>query len=147
MSSAALSANQKVPRQCDSRKRANRLRTHGGHLFLSKKKPFDAPWHTNLGQAREAEIESEEEQPLVLVQPPTLPCTLATPYQGVEVRERSQIFYTADTFVLDDPDATDSFVLEVPNEFLNLKKGVHASLPKYVHAPFVIDISKGDGIT
>ncbi|KAK9112320.1 hypothetical protein Scep_019839 [Stephania cephalantha] len=67
------------------------------------------------------QIESEEDQPL--------------------------IFYTADTFVSDDPDAIDSFVLEVPNELLNLKEGVHASLPKYVDAPFVVDISKGEGIT
>ncbi|KAK9094631.1 hypothetical protein Scep_026100 [Stephania cephalantha] len=58
------------------------------------------------------QIESEEDQPLVLVQPPTLPCTFGTSYKGVKVRERSQIFYNADTFVLDDPDATDSFVLE-----------------------------------
>ncbi|KAK9100491.1 hypothetical protein Scep_023921 [Stephania cephalantha] len=85
-------------------------------------------------------IESVEDQPLVLVQPPTLPCTFGTPYKGVEVKERSQIFYTADTFVLDNPDATDSFVFEVPNELLNLKEGVHVSLPKYVDAPFVIDI-------
>ncbi|KAK9157704.1 hypothetical protein Scep_004278 [Stephania cephalantha] len=89
------------------------------------------------------QIESEEDQPLVLVQLPTLPSTFATPYKG----ERSQIFYTADTFVLDDPDATYSFVLEVPNELLNLKEGVHASLPKYVDAPLVVDISKGDDIT
>ncbi|KAK9105180.1 hypothetical protein Scep_022024 [Stephania cephalantha] len=68
-----------------------------------------------------SQIESEEDQPL--------------------------IFYTTDTFVLDDPDATDSFLLEVPNELLNLKEGVHASMPKYVDAPFVVDISKGDGIT
>ncbi|KAK9157913.1 hypothetical protein Scep_004487 [Stephania cephalantha] len=73
---------------------------------------------------------------------PTLPCTFGTPYKGVEVKERSQIFYTADTFLLDDPDATDSFVLEVPNELLNLKEGVHASLPKYVDVTFVVDISK-----
>ncbi|KAK9111797.1 hypothetical protein Scep_019316 [Stephania cephalantha] len=93
------------------------------------------------------QIESEEDQPLVLVQLPILPCTFGTPYMGVEVNERSQIFCTADTFVLDDPDATNSFVLEVPNELLNLKEGVHASLPKYVDASFVVDISKGEGIT
>ncbi|KAK9162617.1 hypothetical protein Syun_003519 [Stephania yunnanensis] len=92
-------------------------------------------------------IESKEDQPLVLVQPPTLPCKFGTSYKGVEVRERLQIFYTADTFVLDDPDTIDSFVLEVPDELLNLKEGVHASLPKYVDAPFVVDISKGEGIT
>ncbi|KAK9093192.1 hypothetical protein Syun_028103 [Stephania yunnanensis] len=93
------------------------------------------------------QIESEEDQPLVLVQPPTLPCIFGTPYKGVEVKERSQIFYTADTFLLDDPDATDSFLLEVRNELLNLKEGVHASLPKYVDVYFIIDISKGEGIT
>ncbi|KAK9081712.1 hypothetical protein Syun_030758 [Stephania yunnanensis] len=92
------------------------------------------------------QIESEEDQPLVFVQPPTFPCTFGTPYKGVEVRERSQIFYTADTFVLDDPDTIDSFV-EVPDELLNLKEGVHASLPKYVDVTFVVDISKGEGIT
>ncbi|KAK9087378.1 hypothetical protein Syun_029772 [Stephania yunnanensis] len=57
------------------------------------------------------------------------------------------IFYTADTFVLDDPDMIDSFVLEVPDELLNLKEGVHASLPNYVNASFVVDISKGEDIT
>ncbi|KAK9118608.1 hypothetical protein Scep_016701 [Stephania cephalantha] len=77
-----------------------------------------------------SQIESEEDQPLVLVQPPTFPCTFGTPYKGVEVNERSQIFYTGDTFVLDDPDATYSFVLEVSNELLNLKVGMHASLAK-----------------
>ncbi|KAK9114032.1 hypothetical protein Syun_020829 [Stephania yunnanensis] len=55
-----------------------------------------------------------------------------------------EIFYTADTFVLDDLDATDSFMLEVLNELLNLKEDVHASLPKYVDASFVVDISKGE---
>ncbi|KAK9098675.1 hypothetical protein Syun_025720 [Stephania yunnanensis] len=83
----------------------------------------------------------------VLVRPPTLPCTYGTPYKGVEVRERLQIFYTADTFVLDDPDTIDFFVLEVPDELLHLKEGMHVSLPNYVDAPFVIDISKGEGIT
>ncbi|KAK9098527.1 hypothetical protein Syun_025572 [Stephania yunnanensis] len=93
------------------------------------------------------QIESKEDQPLVLVRPPTLPYTYGTPYKGVKVRERLQIFYTADTFELDDPDTIDSFVLKVPDELLNLKEGVHASLPDYVDAPFVVDISKGEGIT
>ncbi|KAK9121127.1 hypothetical protein Syun_018744 [Stephania yunnanensis] len=68
------------------------------------------------------QIESEEDQLLVL------------------------IFYTADTFVLDEPDMIDSFVLEVLDELLNLKEGMHASLPKHVDAPFAVDISKGEGI-
>ncbi|KAK9160878.1 hypothetical protein Syun_007219 [Stephania yunnanensis] len=93
------------------------------------------------------QIESEEDQPLVLVQLPTLPCTFGKPYKGVEVKEHLQIFYTADTFVLDDPDTINSFMLEVPDELLNLKEGMHVSLPNNVDAPFVVDISKGEGIT
>ncbi|KAK9168671.1 hypothetical protein Syun_000811 [Stephania yunnanensis] len=101
----------------------------------------------NSDKPEKPQIESEEDQLLVLVQPPTLPWTFGTPYKRVEVRERLQIFYTADTFVLDDPDTIDSFVLEVPDELLNLKEGVHVSLPNCVNASFVVDISKGDGIT
>ncbi|KAK9140042.1 hypothetical protein Scep_009723 [Stephania cephalantha] len=89
----------------------------------------------------EPQKESNEDQPLVLVKPPTLPCILVKPYKGVEVNEHSQIFYTADTFVLDDHYATDSFVMEVLNELLNLKEGVQASLPEYVDTPFIVDIS------
>ncbi|KAK9128440.1 hypothetical protein Syun_017237 [Stephania yunnanensis] len=100
----------------------------------------------NLDKPEKRQIESEEDQPLVLVQPPTLPCTFSTSYKGVEVRERLQIFYTADTFVLDNPDTIDSFVLEIPDELLNLKEGVYASLPNYVDVSFVVDISKGEGI-
>ncbi|KAK9105073.1 hypothetical protein Scep_021917 [Stephania cephalantha] len=98
-------------------------------------------------RSEEPQIESKEDQPLVLVKPPTLPCIFDKPYTGVEVKERSQIFYTANTFVLEDHNVTDSFVLEVSNELPILKEGVHAALPKYVDAPFVVDISKGEGIT
>ncbi|KAK9135567.1 hypothetical protein Syun_014897 [Stephania yunnanensis] len=101
----------------------------------------------NSDKPEKPQIKNEEDQLLMLVQPPTLPCTFGTPYKGVVVRERLQIFYTADTFMLDDLDTIDSFVLEVPNELLNLKEGVHASLPNYVDAPFIVDISKGEGIT
>ncbi|KAK9142769.1 hypothetical protein Syun_012169 [Stephania yunnanensis] len=101
----------------------------------------------NSDKPEKPQIKSEEDQPLVLVQPPTLLCTFGKPYKGVEVRERLQIFYIADTLLLDEPDTIDSFVLEVPNDILNLKEGVHASLPKYVDTPFVVDISKGEGIT
>ncbi|KAK9168556.1 hypothetical protein Syun_000696 [Stephania yunnanensis] len=98
-------------------------------------------------RSEEPQIESKEDQPPVLVKPPTLPCIFDKPYTGVEVKERSQIFYTANTFVLEDHDVTNSFVLEVSNELPILKEGVHAALPKYVDAPFVVDISKGEGIT
>ncbi|KAK9128796.1 hypothetical protein Syun_017593 [Stephania yunnanensis] len=103
--------------------------------------------YVNSEKPEMPQIESKEDQPLVLVRPPNLPCTYGTPYKGVEVRERLQIFYTADTFVLDDPDTIDFFVLEVPDELLHLKEGMHVSLPNYVDAPFVVDISKGEGIT
>ncbi|KAK9106990.1 hypothetical protein Syun_023001 [Stephania yunnanensis] len=102
----------------------------------------------NSDKPEKTQIESEEDQPLLLVQSPTLPCTSGTPYKGVEVRERLQIFYNADTLVLDEPDTIDSFVLddpntidffvlEVPDELLNLKEGVHASSPKYVDTPAI----------
>ncbi|KAK9148847.1 hypothetical protein Scep_007604 [Stephania cephalantha] len=95
----------------------------------------------------EPQKENEEDQPLVLVKPPTLPCIFVRAYKGVEVKERSRIFYTADTFVLDDHDSTDPFVLEVLNELRTLKEGMHVALPKAIDAPFVFDISKGEGIT
>ncbi|KAK9125664.1 hypothetical protein Scep_014510 [Stephania cephalantha] len=63
--------------------------------------------------------ESKVDQSLVLVKPPTVPFIFVRPY--MEEKERSWIFYTADTFVLDDHDATDSFVLEVPNELPIMK--------------------------
>ncbi|KAK9130607.1 hypothetical protein Sjap_011094 [Stephania japonica] len=91
--------------------------------------------------------ESKEDQPLVLMKPPSLPCIFVEFYEEVKVKERSQIFYTADTFVLDDHAATESFVLEVPDELPNLKEGIHVSFPKVLDALFVVDILKGEGIT
>ncbi|KAK9111545.1 hypothetical protein Scep_019064 [Stephania cephalantha] len=76
-------------------------------------------------RSEEPQKENEEDQPLVLVKPPTLPCIFVRPCKGVEVKERSRIFYTVDTFVLDNHDSTDSFVLEVPNELRTLKEGMH----------------------
>ncbi|KAK9087284.1 hypothetical protein Syun_029678 [Stephania yunnanensis] len=64
----------------------------------------------NSDKPEKLQIESEEDQLLVLVQPPTLPSTFGTSYKGVEIRERLQIFYTVDTLVLDDLDTIDSFV-------------------------------------
>ncbi|KAK9151111.1 hypothetical protein Syun_009420 [Stephania yunnanensis] len=37
--------------------------------------------------------------------------------------------------------------IEVPNELRTLKEGMHVALPNYGDAPFVVDISKGEGIT
>ncbi|KAK9130273.1 hypothetical protein Sjap_010760 [Stephania japonica] len=100
-----------------------------------------------LERPEESQKRSKEDQPLVLVKPPTLPCLPVKFKKWVVVKERLQIFYTADTFVSDDHDLTDSYVLEVPDELLILKEGVQAALPKYVDASFVVDISKGEGIT
>ncbi|KAK9168341.1 hypothetical protein Syun_000481 [Stephania yunnanensis] len=98
-------------------------------------------------RSEEPKKENEEDQPLVLVKAPTLPCIFVRPCKEMDVKERSRIFYTADTFVLDDHDSRDSFVLEVPNELPILKVGMHVALPKYVDASFVVEISKGEGIT
>ncbi|KAK9137518.1 hypothetical protein Sjap_008112 [Stephania japonica] len=46
-----------------------------------------------------------------------------------------------------DDDAIDSYVLEVSDELLHLKEGMYDELPKAIDAPFVVDISKGEGIT
>ncbi|KAK9130903.1 hypothetical protein Sjap_011390 [Stephania japonica] len=100
-----------------------------------------------LERPEELQKESKEDQPLVLVKPPTLPCIFVRPYKGVVVKERSQIFYTTDTFVSADHDLIDSYVLEVPDELLHLKEGMYDELPKAIDAPFVVDISKGEGIT
>ncbi|KAK9131408.1 hypothetical protein Sjap_011895 [Stephania japonica] len=94
----------------------------------------------------EEQKKSKEGQPLVLVKPPSLSCIPVEFQKGVVVKERSQIFYTADTFLSDDHDVTESYVLEVPNELLNLKEGMLAELRKAIDVSFVVDISKGKGI-
>ncbi|KAK9127999.1 hypothetical protein Syun_016796 [Stephania yunnanensis] len=58
----------------------------------------------------EPQIKKEEDQPMVLVKPLTLPSIFVTPYIGVEVKEHSQIFYTTDTFMSDDHDATNHYL-------------------------------------
>ncbi|KAK9155027.1 hypothetical protein Sjap_002507 [Stephania japonica] len=97
-------------------------------------------------RSEEPQKESKEDQPLMLVKPPTLPSIYVEFKTGVVVKERLQIFYTADTFVSDNHDARESYVLEVPNELLNLNKGMPAELPKAIDVPFIVDILKGKGI-
>ncbi|KAK9085906.1 hypothetical protein Sjap_026317 [Stephania japonica] len=91
-----------------------------------------------LERPEKPQKESKEDQPLVLVKPPTLPCIFVKPYKGVDIKERSQIFYATDTFVSVDDDAIDSYVLEVPDELLNLNEGMSDELPKAIDAPFVV---------
>ncbi|KAK9083806.1 hypothetical protein Scep_030277 [Stephania cephalantha] len=70
-------------------------------------------------RSEELPKQSKEDQHLVLVKPPTLPCTFVESYMGGKVL----------------------------NELPSLKEGVHVSLPKAIDAPFVVDISKGEVIT
>ncbi|KAK9132474.1 hypothetical protein Scep_012002 [Stephania cephalantha] len=86
-----------------------------------------------LKRLEESQKQSNEYQHLVLEKPSTLPCILIELYKVVDVKERSQIFYIANTFVLDDHDAIEVFVLEgmvdsvalEPKETpLNLESGV-----------------------
>ncbi|KAK9085511.1 hypothetical protein Sjap_025922 [Stephania japonica] len=63
-----------------------------------------------LVRPEEPQKRTKEDQPLVLVTPTTLPCLPVKFTKGVVIKERSQIFYTADTFVSDDDDAINSYV-------------------------------------
>ncbi|KAK9168662.1 hypothetical protein Syun_000802 [Stephania yunnanensis] len=99
-----------------------------------------------LERSEEPHIESQEDQPLVLVKPLTLPSIFVTPSNEVEVKSVHRFSILSTPFVLDDHDAANSFVLEVSNELPNLKEGMPISLPEYVDTPFVIDILKGEGI-
>ncbi|KAK9133612.1 hypothetical protein Scep_013140 [Stephania cephalantha] len=116
------------------------------HLMDEEELP-PQPIFDSMRPSEEPRKENEEDQPLGVGETTHLPMHIYRPCKGVEVKERSRIFYTADTFVLDDHDSTYSFVLEVPNELRTLKEGMHAALPKAIDAPFVVDISKGEGIT
>ncbi|KAK9145803.1 hypothetical protein Sjap_005706 [Stephania japonica] len=98
-----------------------------------------------LERPEEPQKRSKEDQPLVLVTPPTLPCLPVKFMKGVVIKERSQIFYTADTFVSDDHDELiDSYVLEVPDELLHLKEGIYDELPKAIDAPFMVEFGFGE---
>ncbi|KAK9138088.1 hypothetical protein Sjap_008682 [Stephania japonica] len=113
-------------------------------LALHKMKRDEAEKEIDVISERpeEPQKESKEDQPLVLVKPPTLPCIFVRPYKGVVVKECSHIFYMADIFVSDDHTLTDSYMLEVSDELLNLKEIMYAELPKAIDTPFVVDISK-----
>ncbi|KAK9154151.1 hypothetical protein Sjap_001631 [Stephania japonica] len=69
----------------------------------------------------ELQQENKDDQSFVLVNPPTLPYIFNDFDIEVEEKERSKTCCTADTFVLDDSEIIDSYVLEVPDKlpFLN----------------------------
>ncbi|KAK9103047.1 hypothetical protein Sjap_020301 [Stephania japonica] len=72
--------------------------------------------------------ESKDNQSFVLVNPPTLSSIFNDFDMEVEEKERSKTFCTADTFVLDDLESVDSYVLEIPDKLPFLNKGVSVSL-------------------
>ncbi|KAK9102614.1 hypothetical protein Sjap_019868 [Stephania japonica] len=121
---------------------------HEPNISIAQNEADEAEKEINviLERLEEPQKRSKEDQPLVLVTPPTLPCLPVKFTKGVVIKERLQIFYTADTFVSDDDDAIDSYVLEVPDELLHLTEGMYFELPKAINASFVVDISKGEGI-
>ncbi|KAK9130404.1 hypothetical protein Sjap_010891 [Stephania japonica] len=82
-----------------------------------------------LTRLEELQQESKDDQSFVFVNPPTLPYIFDDFDMEVDEKERSKTFYTADTFVLDDSEIIDSFVLEVPNTLPFLNKGVSVLLP------------------
>ncbi|KAK9096453.1 hypothetical protein Sjap_021950 [Stephania japonica] len=67
-----------------------------------------------LERQEESQKRSKEDQPLVLVKPPTLPCLPVKFKKWVVVKERSQIFYTVGTFVSDDHDLTEFLCVRGP---------------------------------
>ncbi|KAK9129995.1 hypothetical protein Sjap_010482 [Stephania japonica] len=91
----------------------------------------------------EPQKESKEDQPLVLVKPPTLPCLPVKFKNGVVVKEHLQIF-TLLTPLCQTIMMRQNHVLEVSDELLNLKEGMPTELPKAIDVPFIV---KGEGIT
>ncbi|KAK9122501.1 hypothetical protein Sjap_012103 [Stephania japonica] len=122
---------------------------HESYISIAQNEANEAEKEINviLERPEEPKKRSKEDQPLMLVTPPTLPCLPVKFTKGLVIKEHSQIFYTADTFVSNDNDAIDSYVLEVPDELLHLKEGMYDELPKAIDASFVVNISKGEGIT
>ncbi|KAK9105115.1 hypothetical protein Scep_021959 [Stephania cephalantha] len=84
----------------------------------------------------------KEDQPLVLVKPPLVPCICVEFYIGVEENEHLEIFYTIETFVLDVSDEIKSFVLEVQDKLQSLNEGMSISLSKVTMNSFVQDYSQ-----
>ncbi|KAK9137757.1 hypothetical protein Sjap_008351 [Stephania japonica] len=100
-----------------------------------------------LTRPEDLQQESKDDQSFVLVNPPTLPYIFDDFDMEVDVKERSKTFCTADTFVLDDLDITDSYVLEVPDKLPFLNKGVSVSLPNAKGESIILGYSLLEGIT
>ncbi|KAK9117631.1 hypothetical protein Sjap_016578 [Stephania japonica] len=100
-----------------------------------------------LTRPEDLQQESKDDQSFVLVNPPTLPYIFDDFDMEVDVLERSKTFCTADTFVLDDPEIIDSYVLEVPDKLSFLNKGVSVSLPNARGESIILRYSLLEGIT
>ncbi|KAK9168817.1 hypothetical protein Syun_000957 [Stephania yunnanensis] len=100
-----------------------------------------------LEKMEELKKENDEDQPLVLVKPPTSHSYLLNFTRGGSRGAFANFLHYRPNFDLDDHDAVESFMLELLNELPSLNEGVHVALPKAIDPPFVVDISKGDGIT
>ncbi|KAK9138585.1 hypothetical protein Sjap_009179 [Stephania japonica] len=100
-----------------------------------------------LTRPEDLQQESKDDQSFVLVNPPTLPYIFDDFDMEVDVKERSKTFCTADTFVLDDLDITDSYVLEVPDKLPFLNRCVSVSLPNARGESIILGYSLLEGIT
>ncbi|KAK9123527.1 hypothetical protein Sjap_013129 [Stephania japonica] len=100
-----------------------------------------------LTRPEDLQQESKDDQSFVLVNPPTLPYIFDDFDMEVDVKERSKTFCTADTFVLDDPKITDSYVLEVPDKLPFLNRCVSVSLPNAKGESIILGYSLLEGIT
>ncbi|KAK9103099.1 hypothetical protein Sjap_020353 [Stephania japonica] len=100
-----------------------------------------------LPRPEELQQESKDDQSFALVNPPTLPYIFDDFDMEVDVKKRSKTFCTADTFVLDDPEIIDSYVLEVPDKLPFLNKCVSVSLPNGKGESIILGYSLLEGIT
>ncbi|KAK9090897.1 hypothetical protein Sjap_024074 [Stephania japonica] len=100
-----------------------------------------------LTRPEELQQESKDDQSFVLVIPPTLPYIFEDFDIEVDEKERLKTFCTADTFVLDDSEIIDSFVLEVSDKLPFLNKGVSISLPNARGESIILGYSLLEGIT
>ncbi|KAK9094382.1 hypothetical protein Scep_025851 [Stephania cephalantha] len=100
-----------------------------------------------LERPEELEEESKENQPLVLVKPPTLPRILVEFEMGVEEKGNLEILYADDTFVLDGHDKIKPFLIKDQDELETIKRVVHITLPMIAGRLFVRNFSKLVGVT
>ncbi|KAK9090892.1 hypothetical protein Sjap_024069 [Stephania japonica] len=100
-----------------------------------------------LTRSEKIQQERKEDQSFVLVSPPTLPYIFDDFDREVDDKEHSKTFCTADTFMLDDLEIIDSFVLEVPDKLPFLNRGASVSLPNARGESIILEYSLLEDIT